>query len=294
MGVRTASNMTRVFLCSLVLLGLLLLLCQQAAAQECWAYGLEPFRPREIMITEMRTCCWYHRSTCCYWLTGSVLKNALKEFYELANRAEISERCYTHVADMFCNGCHPDTNSFVTAREFGTRNGSKSEIVVSICPSTCHLFYEACSDFAASRNIFDETEFCENWTHKDVFQFDDDDDNDDDVVYRVSRTETDCFFGHGIASGGRIVERQVGFCLPELRPSDVEMEMELGPPPASVIGSKAPSPRPDWPFPLPPDPAPTGDRFADLRSGVDSSLGTAAILISITLVLASIARLLAL
>ena len=80
---------------------------------------------------------------------------------------------------VYLHRCHPDTNSFVTAREFGTRNGSKSEIVVSICPSTCHLFYEACSDFAASRNIFDETEFCENWTHKDVFQFDDDDDNDD-------------------------------------------------------------------------------------------------------------------
>eukprot|EP01094_Clydonella_sp_ATCC50884_P004525 TRINITY_DN1355_c0_g1_i2.p1 TRINITY_DN1355_c0_g1~~TRINITY_DN1355_c0_g1_i2.p1 ORF type:complete len:269 (+),score=72.20 TRINITY_DN1355_c0_g1_i2:97-903(+) len=256
------------------------------AARARRAYGGDLYAPLEVQLVEMPACCWYHRSTCCYWLLGRMEK-MLSEMYQVARSLGLSERCYTHVADMYCNGCHPNTAHFVDAQRFATPQGERTEIVVSICPSACELFYDACSDFAASRNISSAVQFCEHFTEKRLFAFDDDDDNDDDVVYRVSRTEDNCFFGYAAASGGKAVKQEIGYCLPELPDEDYSYSAQrmASPVDSYVTGKDVPSPRPDWPFPLPPDkvPAPIWD---DIRNEAASgSIGL--MLIAVSLVLAA-------
>jgi hypothetical protein len=112
------------------------------------------------------------------------------------------------------SSCASNTNDYVTAR--ARASDGRTQIIVTICKSTCQLFYNNCKEFALSKGYTKATDFCANYTHGDLFEFDDDEDYDDDVVYRVAPNDRGCFIGEGIISDLQPVERQIGKCLPPL------------------------------------------------------------------------------
>ena len=156
----------------------------------------------------------------------------------LKQQINITNQCYLSAADILCNGyesqssrsfmaclshaytcdrdlsCAGNTNDFVTSRRNPT--SGRTEIIVTLCQSTCLLFYNACSSWAKIRGYSKAADFCANFTHSDLLAFSDDEDYYGDVVYRVARNDRNCYLGEGIRSGLSIIEAQVGRCIPPL------------------------------------------------------------------------------
>lgn len=105
--------------------------------------------------TDMDTCCWYDKSTCC----GTSMKPLLQVFDSMFHNISSdvgNDACFFSIADIFCSFCAPNTADFVSMED--------DAYTICLTQSFCDSMYDNCQNDLEALNIGSAssgTQFCQ-------------------------------------------------------------------------------------------------------------------------------------